>query len=168
VLARLQQQLARDMAALGLLRLFQPQVRALEVGAGVMQVGIQEAPEQRFVEVVMGLDVALAAPGRVDLAQPAAGARQPPAQAAALDIAMTSNTRSRPPSPGSQSPSMYASPTAIAGLRSMRSSAAGRCRIISAEGSPWPAVSRRPSDSCRCSVPCLIYLSSSFSCIPGS
>ena len=59
---RLDEKLGRDQPLLGELRLLERAVRALEVGAAVLLVGIEEQLVQPMVEIVVMGDVAARAP----------------------------------------------------------------------------------------------------------
>jgi hypothetical protein len=74
--AGLEAQLGRDVRLLGGLSFFQAQVAALEVGAGVLQILVQEASVEVEPEVVVVMDVPRCATAVVDLAQ-AVGERDP-------------------------------------------------------------------------------------------
>jgi hypothetical protein len=64
-------ELCGDMALLGHLRLFQRHIRALEIGAGILHVGVEEELVEFARQIVVALDVAPGARGRVDLLEPA-------------------------------------------------------------------------------------------------
>ena len=76
-MAGLDAQLRGDVALLGELRLFERHVGALEIGAGILHVFVEEEPIELARQVVVMLDVALGARRRVDLVQPAERVAQP-------------------------------------------------------------------------------------------
>ena len=75
-LARLHLQLGGDMALLGGLRLLERHVGPFEIGAGILHVVVEEELVELAREIVVALDVALGAAGRVHLMQAAEGVAQ--------------------------------------------------------------------------------------------
>ena len=76
-LARLQVQLGGEVALLGVLRFVEAGDAVFPIGAGILQVGVEEERIEPSVEVVVRMDVLLRPAERVDLPETAGG--QPPA-----------------------------------------------------------------------------------------
>ena len=69
---RLEQQLGGDVALLGELRLVERLIGRLEIGAGILPVGVEEERVEPAVEVVVMRDVAPRAAARIELLRPPA------------------------------------------------------------------------------------------------
>ena len=77
VLAGLERKLGGEMALLGPLRFFETGARPVEIGAGILHVGIEEEAVDAPVEIVVVLDVAPRAEDRVVLREPSRREAQP-------------------------------------------------------------------------------------------